>query len=171
MINLAQLQQEVYAWSSRNFPNATTEDPMVGMFEELGELAHAYLKTKQGIRGTKEEHHAAMCDAVADLIVFFLDYSVRAGIKLYEQQNYFKAGADVYAGTIPSIGMFLGNLASSHIYSKECQVSAFNVYMFLHCIGQFCRNHDIDLELELYKTWQEVKQRDWLKFPKNGRTE
>ena len=46
--------------------------PFVGMVEELGELAHALLKKRQGIR-TGEDHDAAAKDAYADGRIFGYD--------------------------------------------------------------------------------------------------
>lgn len=52
--------------------------PLAGMMEELGELAHATLKSFQGIR-TNEDHEAAKVDAHADLQLYGMDYATRAG--------------------------------------------------------------------------------------------
>ena len=68
-MNLRDLQLEVGAWALRNFPTAEKWEPLVGMQEELGELSHAFLKIKQGIR-TNEDHATDMKDAVADLLIF-----------------------------------------------------------------------------------------------------
>lgn len=35
----------------------------------------------------------------------------------------------------------------------------------------FCNKEGISVETCLEETWNEVKKRDWIKFPKNGRTE
>lgn len=108
MITLTRLQEEVYVWSHHNFPKAEPGDPLLGMIEELGELAHAFLKAKQGIRGTPEKHHADMEDAIGDLLIYMAD---------------------------------------------------------------FCGRNNIDLQRVLEDIWDDVGMRDWVKFPKNGRTE
>jgi NTP pyrophosphatase (non-canonical NTP hydrolase) len=107
---LSVLQQQVGAWSSRNFPTnrGKAYRRLLGAFEELGELSHAHLKAEQGIRGTPEEHRAAKKDAVADAIIYLADY---------------------------------------------------------------CYCEDIDMGDSLQETWEQVRTRDWVKFPKNGRTE
>jgi NTP pyrophosphatase (non-canonical NTP hydrolase) len=110
-INAIQKQQS--DWSNYNFPlrpghSRDVDDPLLGMMEEMGELSHAILKKKQGIRGTPEQHEAAAKDAVADLFVFMLDLATRRGWTL----------GDV-----------------------------------------------------IVDTWADVRTRDWIKFPKNGRTE
>lgn len=52
------------------------------MVEELGELAHAHLKSRQGIRGDKAHHRAKAKDAVADLMIFIASYCNRMEIDL-----------------------------------------------------------------------------------------
>ena len=65
------LQLEHRRWLEHNFPNQTREQIMLGMTEELGELAHHLLKREQGIRGGEDVDHAAeIRDACADLIIF-----------------------------------------------------------------------------------------------------
>ena len=68
-MNLRILQKKLIPWRRRNFGGAVQSwQPLLGMVEEIGELSHAYLKRKQGIRGTKKEHEAAIKDSLADLI-------------------------------------------------------------------------------------------------------
>lgn len=83
-MNFRELQTEVDEWSTRNFGYQPADNPFLGVVEELGELAHAMLKSKQGIRGTREEHHAAAKDAVADLVIFLADYCSKMGFDLQE---------------------------------------------------------------------------------------
>ncbi len=104
----AVLQAQVGLWSRRNFPKNKPYFPLLGAFEECGELAHAHLKQEQGIRGTIAEHEAAKKDAVADIVIYLADY---------------------------------------------------------------CERHDIDMASAVEETWDQVRTRDWIKFPKNGRTE
>ena len=73
-MNLKQLQDEVTIWTNHNFPNAESHQPLLGAFEEVGELAHAHLKEEQGIRGTLKEHTKAKIDAVGDIIIFLAHY-------------------------------------------------------------------------------------------------
>lgn len=86
---LEKIQQEVGEWAFENFGKAkgfnrgfhdlvNTNDPLMGMVEELGELHHAVLKAKQNIR-TKEDHEVAERDAIGDLLIYLLDYCSRRG--------------------------------------------------------------------------------------------
>lgn len=76
-VSIRRTQIEVAEWADRNFGGASKrnfEDPFMGMVEELGEMAHALLKQKQGIRGTYEEHEAALRDAIGDFEVYLMDF-------------------------------------------------------------------------------------------------
>lgn len=74
-MNLRNLQTEVYEWQNRNFPAAEAIHLFLGVVEEVGELAHAILKLKQGIRG--DNHEAEAKDAVGDIMIFLMNYCSR----------------------------------------------------------------------------------------------
>jgi len=78
-MNLRQAQNEQDAWSKRNFDNRKPYMAVLGAAEEVGELAHAYLKMEQGIRGKREEHEANMKDAVGDCVIFLMDLCNQMG--------------------------------------------------------------------------------------------
>lgn len=105
---LEDLQGEVEKWSRYNFPGKKPYQPLLGVVEEVGELAHSHLKNEQGIRGNSVEHFNKSIDAVGDVIIYLADY---------------------------------------------------------------CSQMGIDMQTALDITWHEVKKRDWIKYPKNGRTE
>ena len=77
--NLVKIQLEIQAWAQRNFPDESSQTCILGMTEELGEVAHADLKDAMGIRGTHEEHLAESRDAVGDLLIFLLSYCGHKG--------------------------------------------------------------------------------------------
>lgn len=83
-LTLRQLQAEQKQWVEHNFPGREDYYPLLGAVEELGELAHAHLKQRQGIRGTAEQHAAKAKDAVADVIIFLADYCTARGFDLQE---------------------------------------------------------------------------------------
>lgn len=78
-MSLKKIQREQSVWSTKNFKNKKPYQPILGATEEIGELAHAFLKMEQGIRGTKEEHIAAMKDAVGDCCIFLMDLCNQMG--------------------------------------------------------------------------------------------
>jgi NTP pyrophosphatase (non-canonical NTP hydrolase) len=71
-------QKELAEWQKKNFSKGETGNcddcafrMLAGMIEELGELAHALLKNKQGIRGiTEEQMKEQVGDAFGDVIVY-----------------------------------------------------------------------------------------------------
>jgi NTP pyrophosphatase (non-canonical NTP hydrolase) len=79
MKSLTQLQAEVGEWAKKNFGDQPSYRQILGAMEELGELAHAQLKSEQGIRGSQEKHDADAKDAVADVVIYLVDYCYRRG--------------------------------------------------------------------------------------------
>lgn len=73
-ITLAAFNALHHHWTEHNFPNATPWEPLVGMVEELGELAHAHLKGVQSIRHTAKEIHKMKIDAIGDILVYLSHY-------------------------------------------------------------------------------------------------
>ncbi len=104
---LEEVQSESNIWRSRNFPEASSEQMLLGIVEEVGELSHSHLKESQSIRNN-EDHVAKAKDSVGDILIYLLGY---------------------------------------------------------------CSLRDFNVEEILLETWNEVKQRDWLTYPNNGRTE
>lgn len=69
---LTWLQHQHAAWEAVNFPMSEQNSmhSLVGVVEEIGELAHALLKKDQHIRGSAEEHDAAAKDAIGDIFIY-----------------------------------------------------------------------------------------------------
>lgn len=80
-MDLRQLQEEVRIWTGHNFPNALPWEPLLGVQEEAGEIAHAFLKRHQQVR-TGESHFDKMVDAVGDLVIFLTHFCTLNGISL-----------------------------------------------------------------------------------------
>ena len=81
MMDFKQLQEEQAPWVLHNFGKRPSYWPLLGAVEELGELAHAFLKREQGIR-TTENHTANIEDAVADIIIYLADFCQSENIDL-----------------------------------------------------------------------------------------
>jgi len=81
---IRELQETMRPWYDYNFPNTETWEPILGALEELGELAHAHLKGNQGIRHTSDEIAAKKKDAIGDVIVFLIHYSILNGWELQD---------------------------------------------------------------------------------------
>lgn len=82
MPDLAQMQIELKEWQEHNFPGREAWEPLVGLQEELGELAHAHLKQHQGIRDSPEKLEAQARDAVGDILIYLADYCNARGFNL-----------------------------------------------------------------------------------------
>jgi len=81
---LGVIQSEHRYWIAHNFPRQTREQIILGMQEEMGELAHHILKREQGIRGGGVDHDAEIRDACADLVIFMLGLADLEGFQLMD---------------------------------------------------------------------------------------
>lgn len=107
-MKIQNLQKNVGIWARHNFPDGEKNDPFIGIVEEVGELAHTILKSRQKIRQLDDDIQLKIEDALGDIMIFMCDYAER---------------------------------------------------------------NNIDLEYAILTAWKEVQKRDWIKFPKNGRSE
>lgn len=73
-MHLTELQLRHQEWAERNFPDSTSTDAFIGIVEEVGELGHAILKRKQGIRGPQEAHYLEMLDAIGDIMLYLTHF-------------------------------------------------------------------------------------------------
>lgn len=86
-------QKELAAWQKKNFTKGETGNcdtcpflMFAGMTEELGELAHAILKYKQGIRGmTEEKMKKEAGDAFGDINVYGCQLLTQIGLDADEE--------------------------------------------------------------------------------------
>jgi NTP pyrophosphatase (non-canonical NTP hydrolase) len=161
MIDLTNIQSEVGEWARRNFPNATPQMAWLGVIEEVGELAHAVLKFRQGIRGTAEEHRAAMRDAVADATIFALHYrELKKHAPLVIEPDHVVI-APTLERWVMAAACEAGTIAPRDRHSADLIKTL--------AVSETVAGFDFLSALE--ETWAEVRKRDWITFPKNGRTE
>jgi len=74
-------QKEFADWQKHNFGSPEISDMIHGVAEEAGEMAHWYLKGKQGIRGaTMESAKDQIADAFVDATVFGLQAMTCLGL-------------------------------------------------------------------------------------------
>jgi NTP pyrophosphatase (non-canonical NTP hydrolase) len=74
-----QIQKEQEAWSNYNFGKSDPTHSLLGISEEVGELAHAHLKKLQGIRLTPEQYEVKAKDAIGDIVIYLMDYCTLNG--------------------------------------------------------------------------------------------
>lgn len=100
-LGLGEIQAEIRNWANQFGNNVSKDDtsisyncplgaipPLLGMMEEIGELARAVARRHQG-RGFSDpvEHRDAKEDALADCLVFMCDYANREDIDLLSVLN------------------------------------------------------------------------------------
>ena len=72
-MDLVEQQESLHEWRLHNFPEAEALQQLLGVVEELGELAKVLLKRAQAIRPnlTSEDHEK---DAIGDLMIYLMGY-------------------------------------------------------------------------------------------------
>jgi len=81
-VDIKNLQKEVAAWADYNFPEECVEDCMLGLTEEVGELARCVLKNRQGIRGSTEDHKRAAAEEVGDILIFLMQFCTKSDLDI-----------------------------------------------------------------------------------------
>ena len=75
MFSIKAMQFRHREWRQQNFPDTEPWEALAGLMEEVGELAHAHLKGKWGIRGMKGKAIVTKKrDAVGDIFIFLMSY-------------------------------------------------------------------------------------------------
>lgn len=113
---LLKVQRESREWRAQAYPETRSiELQALGVAEESGELCHAVLKYKQGIRGyDREKTRAEVADAIGDIVIYAcgvadqLDINVSEAVRaawIHVRDRNITQGSD--AGMGPSgVGCF-----------------------------------------------------------------
>lgn len=85
-MDFKELQKQQAEWQKKNFDPQPPENMFLGVVEEVGELAHATLKYRQGIRGVTDEviFQEKAKDAVGDIIIFLAGYCTAMDFDMQE---------------------------------------------------------------------------------------
>ena len=140
---------------------------LLGICEEAGELCHAQLKKEQGIRGTIEQHDAAMKDAVGDIMIYAINYlsgidaqispiNPREDVEPFDDDKRIR---DCIFTIFNIVGRIVGDV------TKE---NSRLVHQLAGQLNYFCAVKEWNLEEIIRETWREVGQRDWKQFPETG---
>ncbi len=73
---LRKIQEEHKEWLEQNFGYEKPWQALLGVVEEVGELAHSHLKEDQGIR-VDEDHLEKIKDAIGDIVIYLISYCNR----------------------------------------------------------------------------------------------
>ncbi len=85
-------QEDVRSWAERNFdtpqcPTCRSALLLLGVMEELGEVARIELKRAQGIRFTDEEADEQTQAEVGDVLVYLANYCAKRGFSMAQAVN------------------------------------------------------------------------------------
>lgn len=158
-------------WVAHNFPNNTLPQPqesVLGLIEEVGELAHADLKERQSIRGTPEEHQANAKDAIGDATVYL--WGVMSHFSMYDTQSVAQhtlKQLDSAQGCIFVAAKGSGAIGSWVTTSRTGLVRV-NVNRVVAALEAYCTHRGWDYELIVTETWNKVSKRDWIADPTAG---
>lgn len=174
---LEDMQASMKEWSDYNFPNNTWEEPAIGMVEELGELAHVILKTRQGIYKYQEPSEKcpgltkADClaqDAIADIVIYGVDFANRRGLEIsWPATPNFDPSPELATLRFGNICIFTGLLWEACLEGYESNLKlAFKELIVTTFAYSRCRGWDFtQIVLD---TWNDVRQRDWKLNPVTG---
>jgi len=82
-MEVSDMQDKHREWLIKNFPDQRPHQPLLGIMEEVGELAHAHLKNEQGIRAMDPDlAFAKKMDAVGDIFIYLCSYCSSNSIDL-----------------------------------------------------------------------------------------
>lgn len=151
---------EVGKWGDYNFPGKVR--PELGLVEEIGEFAHAILKSEQNIRNATADDAK---DALADALVFLAHLSYKQHIHTME----IKQGCDepLYlsvARYLAAISRILVILSSPRQFVTPILID--DAYS---CLADIACSLGWDLRTFILPVWCEVRQRDWVKYPGTGK--
>lgn len=162
MFSFTKLQNEQKPWVAHNFPRRQVHHPLVGMFEEYGELLIA-------------ETGAEIQDAVADITIFLTDFCTMNDFNL-DQILYMNKREDI---SWMDSGQALNGIAFSiskisHHYLKRDQnirgdfkthtdQIEIRVSQLIGFLRHFSRTCGFDFERAVEDTWRQVSKRDWKK--------
>lgn len=168
------------AWVAHNFPTTDGAGPLpmlettYGVIEELGELAHSDLKSKQNIRGTAEEHEAKAKDAIGDMTVYLWGITARqppdfVGPTFWNKAEQFRKGSG--PSRILAMAGWLGYISGS-VEKPE------DKFFYPHLdkstpglVGSmmgYCDERGWDYHEIVRLTWEHVEARDWIAWPDSG---
>jgi hypothetical protein len=164
-------------WQTKNFPNATMEEPLLGMIEEIGEIIES-------------NSFADQMDGVADFMIFTIHYCHILSLFNDEffQYKFKKALISPCRATKEQknlINVYLPCSKLCHETLKEKQgirpdTERINkikeeILTAMENLNVFF-NHTVVPSMSLYKAVQSVfskviSERDWIRYPMNGETE
>jgi hypothetical protein len=169
---LEQLQEEQVLWVQHNFPDRPSWMPLMGVCEEVTELARAHANFD----------HEEILDAIGDIVVFASDYCSAMGWDMQAMLNQQQGsdlevripGAGLEARAILEIYDAVGTMQHSHLkmhqkirgtHDEHVVAIRAGLVKLLSMLKVYIDITQIQLGLlEIVEaTWADVKVRDWRK--------
>jgi len=167
------LQDEQSAWRTRNFGPVVPHQPLLGIFEELGEL----------VRERDAGDVDAILDAVGDTTIYAADYCSGMGWRIadiwvmegkpveltrfaFMKGEYFK---DAILGIIECFSHHHLKAEQGIRRSREEHELRLRtlVWVVLYICGRECAPYR-PYRVAVEATWAKVSQRDWVNHPKDA---
>lgn len=153
------LVNERNKWVAHNFPDTPSPDgSILGMIEELGELAHSHLKEEQAIRGRARQHQIKARDAIGDLTIYML------GVMSFTDKVPSKRPVKILEGTERGILKQL----SHEVGLISINASIYGCERVVYLLEKYCEMRYWDYGAIVFQTWAKVRERDWIKYPDTG---
>lgn len=153
---LRRIQAEQRPWVAHNFGDRPAWMPLLGLVEEAGELAEA----------DSDRDLAAISDALADIMIFSLDYCSAMG---WDAGAIWESNAEIPNAGFIGMLKSLGKLAHAHLKAAQgIRVSEDHEAAGKKALGELfacLRVKDASLVERTSLTWQKVKKRDWKANP------
>lgn len=178
-----EIQREIAEWASRNF--CYIDKIGLGIGEELGEYLHDTLKSRQRIRShylvsnktegeCKAELDEKLKDCIGDCMIYVLHYAEVNGtfVSFEEGLDYAQSRMDYPEFTLLSF-LFTNVsriLAMADVAADTPRVECQRTFNNLCALAKI-KGYGNPIKRVLMPTWNMVKQRDWIKYPKTGRPE
>ena len=162
MSKLQELQQEQVDWVIYNFGDRDAWQPLLGIIEELGELEEArFMADLDGIK-----------DAIADTMIYTADLCTAIGLEInnvwkLRRKNIQQHSTMIWAGKLSHsyLKMAQGIRGSEQEHIDDMFVILTYIVGILNVQAVLLGTTAEDLA---YDTWQNVKKRDWKKYPETG---
>lgn len=181
MIDPEKFQGEVMRWNLHNFPNPRQYQPLLGVVEEIGELmeADAMLFACPEKAG---ESYMEFRDAIGDVAIYCAVFCGLNGIQLFEQTQKMAGhfAEPFYSQAEIRVAFMIVSGRLCHSFLKDDQgirghghrdKMAQDIGKIMDLLSAMCRIYDIDFLECITDAWEEVSQRDWIKYPRTGRPE
>lgn len=166
---LATIQQEQRAWALRNFGQQTTTQMALGLIEELGEVAEAWML----------DDMPKLFDAIGDVAIYMSNYCNISGwelARLYELRQPRDKNAEKMPHFVTPLMRAIAHhqlkgdqniRGGTEHHARMMEGVLRNVLFQLEALAPRAMKGGTFLAI-LDLTWQKVGKRDWVKNPNNA---